>query len=98
MSVSLRCSRGVLFTVAVLVASLATASVAHAVSVTVSTYATDCALTVPNPDIKGPTTVVSATNATLSLQSNTSRAHAQAAATSKIVGATVVKSVIGTSW
>jgi autotransporter-associated beta strand protein len=99
MSVSLRWSRGNLFiAVASIVVALLTTTVVRAVSVTTSTYAIDCGPLLPNPDKKGPTTITSATNAVEAMQSNTMRAHAQASATSKIVGATVTKTVAGSSW
>jgi autotransporter-associated beta strand protein len=99
MSVCLRRSISILGSLAVSIALCAFLNEARAVSVTTFTYAIDCGPMVPlNPDKKGPITIVSATNAVSAIQSNTNRAHAQAAATSKIVGGVVIKSVTGTSW
>lgn len=71
---------------------------ASAVSVTTSTYAKDAGPVVPNPNVKGPTTVTNATSATASMKSDTARAHATAAATSKVVGGVVTKTASGSGY
>jgi hypothetical protein len=71
---------------------------ASAVTVTTSTYAKDTGPLLPNPNLKGPTTVTGATSATASMKSDTTRAHATAAATSKVVGATITKTASGSGY
>jgi hypothetical protein len=73
---------------------------ASAVSVTTSTYAKDTGPSSPNPNpnSKGPTTATNATSISASMKSDTTRAHATANATSKVVGATITKTASGSAY
>ncbi|HEY2880945.1 MAG TPA: autotransporter-associated beta strand repeat-containing protein, partial [Pirellulales bacterium] len=84
------------------VALCCSASTAHAVQVSVTTYAGEGNWTipqhVPNPDYKNPTPIINPTLAANSIRSDVTRAHAMAWATSQVTGSGVTKIASGTGW